>query len=53
MAQLNSEMALPNYAEMENITNMINQLIPSVHEYSRAFNTLGDHTVLNGRIGGY
>lgn len=53
VAQLNSEMALPNYAEMENITNMINQLIPSVHEYSRAFNTLGDHTVLNGRIGGY
>lgn len=47
VAQLNSEMALPDYAEMENITNMINQLIPSVHEYSRAFNTLGDHTHLD------
>ena len=53
VAQLNSEMALPDYAEMENITNMINQLIPSVHEYSRAFNTLGDHTHLNNLGRGY
>ena len=53
VAQLNSEMALPNYAEMENITNMINQLIPSVHEYSRAFNTLGDHTHLDNLGRGY
>jgi len=46
-------MALPDYAEMENITNMINQLIPSVYEYSRAFNTLGDHTHLDNLGGGY
>ena len=47
VAQLNSEMALPSYAEMENITNMINQLIPSVHEYSKGFTHLGDHTHLD------
>lgn len=43
-------MSTPNIAEMENITNMFNQLIPSTHEYRDGFVHLGDHINLpNGR----
>lgn len=43
VAQLQSQMNTPNIAEMENITNMFNQLIPSQHEYRDGFVHLGDH----------
>lgn len=43
VAQLQSQMNTPNIAEMENITNMFNQLIPSTHEYMNGFVHLGDH----------
>ena len=43
VGQLSSEMTLPNEAEMENLTNMLNQLIPGQHEYRNGFLHLGDH----------
>lgn len=44
--QLQSRMTTPNLAEMENITNMFNQLIPGLHEYRKGFKNLGDHVDL-------
>lgn len=49
VGQLNSEMTLPNYDEMEIMTNMFNQLIPSVHLASDGFLHLGDHMNLPNR----
>lgn len=42
VAQLESRMAIPNLAEMENIKNMFSQLIPNNHEYRDGFVHLGD-----------
>ena len=51
VGQLQSKMTTPNIAEMENITNMFNQLVPSTHEYRNGFMNLGDHVDLpNKRI---
>lgn len=49
VAQLQSQMNTPNVAEMENITNMFNQLIPGTHEYKDGFVHLGDHINLPNR----
>lgn len=49
VSQLTTQMNTPNVAEMENITNMFNQLIPSTHEYKDGFVHLGDHINLPNR----
>ena len=49
IGQLNSDMKMPNLAEMENITNMLHQLIPNEHEYRDGFAHLGDHINLRNR----
>lgn len=49
VGQLQSQMTSPNIAEMENITNIFNQLIPSTHEYRNGFVHLGDHVNLPNR----
>ena len=46
VSQLTSQMTLPDVAEMENMTNMLNQLVPSMHEYRKGFLHLGDHVNL-------
>ena len=46
VGQLQTQMNTPNVAEMENITNMFNQLIPGTHEYRNGFLHLGDHVNL-------
>ena len=46
VAQLESRMAMPSLAEMENIKNMFTQLIPNEHEYRDGFVHLGDYAVL-------
>ena len=49
VAQLQSQMNMPNIAEMENITNMFSQLIPGTHEYRNGFVHIGDHINLPNR----
>lgn len=46
VAQLSSQMIIPSVDEMENITNMLNQQIPSMHEAKRGFIHLGEQTIL-------
>lgn len=46
VAQLSSQMTIPSVDEMENITNMLNQQIPSMHEHRRGFIHLGEQTIL-------
>ena len=45
VAQLSSQMVIPSVDEMENITNMLNQQIPSMHEHRNAFIHLGEQTI--------
>ena len=40
--QLNNEFLVPSVAEMESITNMMNQLIPRTNEFNKSFRHLGD-----------
>lgn len=49
VSQLTTQMNTPSIAEMENITNMFNQLIPGTHEYRDGFVHLGDHINLPNR----
>lgn len=46
VAQLSSQMTIPSVDEMENITNMLNQQVPSLHEHRRGFIHLGEQTIL-------
>lgn len=43
VAQLQSELNIPDVDEMANITYMLNQWIPSRHEFRKGFVNLGDH----------
>lgn len=40
--QLNNEFMIPSVAEMESITNILNQLIPRTNEFNKSFRHLGD-----------
>ena len=46
VAQLHSELTIPKVDEMANITYMLNQWVPSRHEFQKGFVHLGDHAHL-------
>ena len=49
VGQLQSELTIPDVDEMVNITYMLNQWIPSRHEFRDGFTHLGDHIDLPNR----
>lgn len=49
VGQLQSELNMPDVDEMANITYMLNQWIPSRHEFRKGFTHLGDHIDLPSR----
>lgn len=44
--QLQSELTLPSYSEMQSLTNMVTSLLPSMRQFDRGFNHLGNREYL-------
>lgn len=46
VGQLQSEMTIPSYSEMQSITNLYNTLIPRMNEFYYGFKTLGNKEII-------
>lgn len=46
VGQCHNEFIMPSISEMESISNMLNQLVPRVNEFTRGFRTLGGRELI-------